>query len=170
MIEKRVRKEMRVNSLLSKNDRALILDDGTEKGAVCTFLLKKIIKDPTIKFVVEKISGHNISGGYGRTGYGRTSRYNKIIVPWTLDDEASYYLKSMFENHKNPKHLLHGKKMIKPLIGVTREEAAEFAGIKRLRYTSSKPFDMDIQKMIDTMEAKYPGTKPGILKNIRKSK
>ena len=45
IIEKRVRKELRLNSQIKKNDKILIIDNGTKESAVGEFLLKSIIKD-----------------------------------------------------------------------------------------------------------------------------
>lgn len=154
LVEKRVRKEIRVNKLINKNDKVLIVDDGTDKAAVTKYLIEKIIRDPTVKI---------------KTGaQKRVLDFDKIIIPWNLDDEAISYLKSMFEQKEHK--FLHQKNVIKPLVGITNEEVSSFAKLKGLKYMGGKVFEKDIQLMIDNMEEKYAGTKFSILKTIRKTK
>lgn len=150
IVERRVRKEIRMNQLFQKNDKVQILDDGTEKSALNKYLLKNIIKDPTIKIDV----GKTVKKGY-----------DKIVLPWSLDDEINDYLKNRFEKKIKS---VSSKNMIKPLVNITRDEAITFARIKKLKYKESEM--TDLQKMIDTFDKRYPGTKFGILKTIRNTR
>jgi len=152
IIEKRIRKEIRQSNLLSKNDKVLIIDDGTEKSAINKYILKKIIKDPTITFTIRK-------------SIAKSEDYTKIVLPWVLDDEAINYLKTMFTENKTK--TLVDTKMIKPLINITTKEAISFAKMHNLKFEKSKPLDKDLNAMIEKMEDKYPGTKFGILKTIK---
>ena len=88
IIEKRVRKEIRINKLISKNDTILIIDDGSYKFKISQKLLKNIVQDMPVTIEIKKtkyILGDNFD-----------SKWNKIIIPWNLDDENEYFLTSVF--------------------------------------------------------------------------
>ena len=74
VIEKRVRKYIRVNKLFSKNDNISVEDP------LSIFFIKKIIKDLPVKFVKKKIA--------------------KKFIKWTLDDEIAFFLDNIFNNKK----------------------------------------------------------------------
>ena len=83
IIEKRVRKEIRINKLISKNDTILIIDDGSYKFKISQKLLKNIVQDMPVTIEIKKtkyILGDNFD-----------SKWNKIIIPWNLDDENEYF-------------------------------------------------------------------------------
>ena len=158
VIEKRVRKEIRVNDLIQKNDKLLLLDDNSKAAILNKYFLKNIIRDPTIKIKMKKIGSYDPN-----FNYDKTDGYQKIIVPYLLDDEISVYLGSFF-NNKN-EEFLHSKKKIKPVIGVTSDEAKTFLRIKKI--VAKKEKTSNIDKMLSRLEKKYPGTRFSILKTIR---
>ena len=159
IVEKRVRKEIRINQLYQRNDKILIIDDDSYKSAINKYILKKIIQDPTIKFGIKKVRSFNET-----VDYDKEKKYSKIAIPWVLDNEITSYLKSRFEDKKI--ETLHSKKTIKPLVAITKEEAKTFANIRKLKYVKKDKKD-DAEDMIDRFDKKYPGTKFGILKTIR---
>lgn len=161
IIEKRIRKEIRIHDLIQKNDKILILDDNSIKSKTNIFFLEGLIKDPTIKVDIKKIKNFKIN-----KNYDTKKKYTKIVFPWTLDDEITIYLKSFFEDFKT--EFLHTKKIIKPLIGVTYDELSNYSKIKNIKGATSKPIAKDISLMIERLEKRYPGTKFGVLKTIRK--
>jgi hypothetical protein len=162
VIEKRVKKDVRNQRIFSTNDKnkiksgmnILILDDG--------YLLKSIIKDRRISLEAEKIKLFNI-----KKDYDPKKRYDKMIVPWNLDDEAAEYISSLLQGIMSKRK--DDKKTIIPLIGVTDNEALIFSKIKKLKYKINKQHN-DARIMIEKLDKKYPGTKFSILKTIRKTR
>lgn len=158
LIEKRVRKDIRINKLILKNDKLLVLDDGSYCSKLNIFMLKSIIKDPTIIIEIKKIDLFD----YAK--FNNDIKYNKTIIPWCLDDEIALYLKSMFENKKQ---IIISDKTISLILGVTKKEIKDFLDIKKIKYKSSKPIDKDIKLFIGNIDNKYPGTRFSILKSIK---
>jgi len=160
VIEKRVRKELRINKLLVKNDKVLILDDSSPGSSVVKYLINNIIKDPTIKIDMKKVNKIELSGDY--------KDYDKVIVPFVMDDEIVSYLDSYFNNNNKSKE--KEDKFVMPLIVLRSDEVLNFAETKKLVFKKSKRSNDDIKKMVDNLEKKYPGTYNSIFKTIRKTR
>lgn len=150
IIQKRVRKEIRIKKLLEKNDKILVIDDNTAEAKLSRYLLKEIIKGLPVKIEEKKrdyVLGEEIKGSY-----------NKIIIPWNADKEGEYLLSCFFEK-KNPKYLSHimiGNNLyVKLLIHVTHKEAAEFCRIKKLKFADKKE-DSVASEMINKLQKQYP--------------
>jgi hypothetical protein len=148
VIEKRVRKYARLNRLFRKNDRILV------KGSLEKYLVPRIIQDLPCRIYYQK---------------PKNVRIDKIVVPWTLDDEINLFLKQYFTGKKtkqNPKQI----KLLKP---ITDKEAARFAKAKKLSFKPNKK-DREIQKFINKMTEHYSDTKyklyksTGLMKCIKK--
>lgn len=154
-IEKRVRKNLRKKSLICKGDRILIIDNNSKEYAVGEFLLKNIIKDLPVKIETKKSE---------KLSYA-SSNHNKIIVPWSLDDETEEFLNFMFSKKKTKKF---GKKYHKLLKNISEEEIEKFAEIKRFKYKHKKR--SRIKEMLDTLEKRYPGYKFSLLNSIKEVK
>jgi hypothetical protein len=140
VIEKRIRKYARLNRLFRKNDRILV------KGSLEKYLVPRIIQDLPCKIYYQK---------------PKNVRIDKIVVPWTLDDEINLFLKQYFTKKKakqNKKHI----KLLKP---ITDQEAARFAKLKKLSFKPNKK-DKEIQKFIDKMTEHYQDTKYKLYKSI----
>ncbi|MBT4351893.1 hypothetical protein HOD20_05160 [archaeon] len=159
IIEKRVRKEIRINKLISKNDTILIIDDGSYKFKISQKLLKNIVQDMPVTIEIKKtkyILGDNFD-----------SKWNKIIIPWNLDDENEYFLTSVFKN-ENSKYSGHFKiknmQFIKLLINISKEESKEYCEENDIKY-ENEVNSSDISKYIDLMQKKHPETKFCLLKS-----
>lgn len=155
MIEKRVRKELRTKKLIQKNDKILFINNGSKEYFVSNYLLKSIIKNLPVKINAKKSSKLNLI----------SAKHNKIIIPWSLDDEAEEFLEFIFNKNK-PKKL--SKKAIKMLKNVSDEEIELFAKIKRFKY--KKTIKSKIKHMLDKLENKYPGYKFSLLNSIKQMK
>ena len=153
-IEKRVRKEIRINQLIQKNDNLLILDDNSQNFTTANFLLTKIITDPTITITIKK-----------KLSKTDKEKYSKIIIPITLDDKSNAYIKALFENTSK----LNETKIIEPISVLTNEEVLQYSKLHNLIFELVVKKD-DYQVFIDNLENKYPGLKFGILKTIKKLK
>lgn len=161
IIEKRVRKEIRTNNLINKNDKILILNDSSYSSILNEYLIKKIIYNPKIK--IKKIKKYNPI-----FNYDKKNTYNKIVIPWLLDDEIKSLLESFFKNTKNK---IANNTKIKPLISITKDEAKTFLNILKIKNNIiTKNDENELTKMIENFEKKYPGTKFSLLKSVRNLK
>lgn len=104
IIEKRIRKYIRINKLIKKNDRLII------KDPLSLYFIKKIIRSP-IKIV--KNNG-------------------KEVLPWTLDDECNLFLKLFFNKNFDINKIKNNN--IKLFKTVTDEELIEFSKIRNIKY------------------------------------
>ena len=159
IIEKRARKEIRMHDLISKNDRILVINDSSIGANLNKYFLKQIIKDPTITIKLKKITKYDRNADYDKK-----NEYTKIALPTLLDNEIENYLESFFKNKKG--RFLHNGKNIKPVIGITIDEAKTFLKIKKIAFKEPENKG-EIKKMLKRFEKKYPGTKFSILKTIR---
>jgi tRNA(Ile)-lysidine synthase TilS/MesJ len=149
IIEKRVRKEFRTKKLIKKNDRILMIDNGSKEFAVGEYLLNNIIKNLPAKIEIKKSSKS-------------TKKYDKIIIPWSLDDECEEFLNMVFNKKKQPKF---SKKAIKLLMNVSDEEIGLFAKIKGFKHKKRKK--SKIKQMLDLLEKRYPGYKFSLLNSTK---
>ncbi|MEK6916373.1 MAG: hypothetical protein AABW92_01390 [Nanoarchaeota archaeon] len=157
IIEKRVRKEIRTNNLIDKDDKILILDNGSAESQLSSYLLKRIIKDLPVKITIKKLDythGKALSGDF-----------NKIIVPWNADLEDEYFLSCIFQN-KEIEFLGHykidNKTYVKLFLPVLSSEVEVFAKIKKLDFKKNTKKSIT-QDMMDKLEKEYPETKFSLL-------
>lgn len=133
IIEKRVRKEIRINRLIEKNDKILIIDDGSAEAKSAIFILSKILKDLPVNIEAKKKQyelGEKVSGNY-----------NKVLIPGNCDKEGEYFLSCVFHNKKMPflGHFTLGKKQyLKIFLPVLEKEVRIYADIQKLKYKSKK--------------------------------
>jgi tRNA(Ile)-lysidine synthase TilS/MesJ len=150
IIQKRVRKEIRINKLIEKNDKILIINDGTAEAKLMPHLLKEILKDLPV-IISDKKSKYAL-------GEEIKGKYNKIIIPWNADREGEYLLNYFFAG-KKPKYLSHfklkGKTYIKPFIHVLHKEVEEFSKIRKIKFKETKTNSM-ASEMIDKLQKEYP--------------
>ena len=137
--EKRIRKFARVNKVFKKNDKILVM------GEVNKFLVSKIVKDLPMKVYFKK--GSNV---------------DKVLLQWTIDDEANDFLLNLFKSKARKKFF---KKDIKFLITMTNDDVEEFARINKIKFNSEK-IDPFIKKLIDDLHKEHPSAKYTLVKNI----
>ncbi len=138
LIEKRIRKYTRLNKIFRPKDRILVIGDLNK------YFAKSITKNLPIKIF-----------------YKKNQKINKTVIIWTADDEANLFLEELFLGKK----IKQDKKQIKLLRVITDKEAKLFAKIKKLKFKENKK-NKDIQRFIDELEKKDPGTKHRLLKNF----
>ena len=124
-IQKRVRKEIRMHDLFKKGDTILIIDDDSVFSKVNQVILKESIQGLPVKIVIQKkryTLGENIS-----------SKYNKIVIPWSIEKEDSYFLECILSG-KKPNYTGHffigSTQYVKLLVDVKEEEILEYALIR----------------------------------------
>ncbi len=154
VIEKRIRKELRLKELIKKHDKLLILDDNSCDSKNLRYLIKRIVGKMPVDIKVKK----------GKYIPSTKIRFKgKVIVPWNLDDEVSLFLRYFFEN-KKIKYIGHYDNIIKPLVVITADESKQLA--KSLNFKFKEKKKDSIKDFLDSMEKRYPGTKFGIAKSI----
>lgn len=142
VIEKRIRKKIRLNKLFKKGDRILIADE------LSFFLVKKIIKDLPVKLFLRKAKG----------------KISKRVVKWTLDDELLVFLKNMFFGKKAKK-----PKQISILDVITDNEAIMFSKLNKIKFKPSIK-DKNIANMLERLEKKYPEIRFSLSRSISELK
>ncbi|MBN2367899.1 hypothetical protein JXC34_02695 [Candidatus Woesearchaeota archaeon] len=166
IIQKRVRKELRLNRLIKKNDRILVIDDSSAESKASEYLLKDIIKNLPVKITVKKISynlGEELNGDY-----------DKIIIPWNADKEDEYFLHAVFQNKDAPYlgHYKLGKKTyVKLLLPVLHDEVILYAKSKKFKFKKDEKKSY-VSGLLDKLEKEYPEVKFSLLKStieIRKN-
>ena len=161
IIQKRVRKEIRLKRLIRENDSILVIDDGSAESQVSLYLLKSIVKNMPVSISTRKESY--------RLGDEIRSENNKIIIPWNADKEDEYFLGCIFDSRK-PVYIGHfrlkGKTYIKPLLPVLHREAEIFASIKNFRYRKKEETSA-VSEMLDRLEEEYPEIRFSLLKSTR---
>lgn len=156
IIEKRVRKEIRINVLIEKNDKLLFIDDGSAESKVSDYLVKKIIKGLPVSCASKKLKytlGKKIAGDF-----------SKAVIPWNTDKEGDYLLSGVFENKKIKflgNFTIGGKTYIKPLLHVLHEEAVLFARGKGFEFSEEKI----APGMLEELEKEYPEIKFSLMKS-----
>ena len=134
MIEKRVRKHSRINKLFSKGDKIFV-------SGLAKYFVKSILSKMPVEIVSKK-------------------KANKIVVSWSMDDEANEFISALFNNKKVKKN--NDIKLLKVL---SDKELLLFAKIKGLKFKANKK-NKDVQKFLDDVEKKHGNIKYNLLKNI----
>lgn len=156
IIEKRIRKQMRVNELFSKGETVHILDDQSAASAIISSLLPEVLSYKRIEFIIcEKIPNNAA----------------KAVLPWTLDDELNSALKSIFlgdEMIYPAKRFDPAIQTVMPLISVTREEIERYADINGLKFTETE--DTEPLLSFRGMFRQHPEIPFNFFKNIQRLK
>lgn len=139
LIEQKIKKNLR-EYRLTKGMKLSITDEG------CKYIIEKIINLP-IEIVDEPESA------------------DKIILPWTLDDENEEFLGRMFEDKKLV--VPDDENKVKLFKTLSRTDMKNYFKIKKVKYTVEKT---ELGNMIDKLEKKYPGLKTSLLKSQEKIK
>jgi len=161
VIEKRVRKELRTKNPLKKNNKIVIINNASKESAVSEYLLKKIIKGLPVDITIKKSSKLNLPSK-------TVQKYDKIIIPWSLEDEAAEFLELLFNKTPITKF---SKKSIKLLKVLSEEEITMYTKIKKLKYNKqSKKKKSKVKIILDTLEKKYHGYKFSLLNSTRNIK
>ncbi len=143
VVEKRVRKYLRLSKAIKKGDKIYIDSD------VCKYFIDSIISFP-ITIVKTK------------------AKADKVVIPWTLDHECLLFMKKFGD--KNYKKIKTDKKTVKLFITIDEESLIEFCKIKKIKYQPIK--ESKLKKELDKLVDKYPemkyslGKSVDVLKNI----
>ncbi|GEM_PF-6544967 len=146
-LERRIRKDIRANAPVQKDDVLLITDP------LCEAVIKGIIPG----LPVTMTSDEHATGNAG-----------KRVLLWSLDDEIHHFLSRFLAGEEFP-DLGHGKD-IKLFLSLREKELEAFAQAKGFLYTP-RPKDR-LRELIDQFEVKHPETKFALgksMEDIRKA-
>lgn len=174
-IEKRVRKDIRLNNPFSKKERVLVVDNGSKESFLTVYLLKKITKGLDLDMDIQKQKGVSAS---------KTAKYGKIVVSADADDSINQFIEQIANGNGAGRE---NKKILSILRTVLDKEVSKAAA--KLGYNSSnknslpgaipnlkagalrssllnREFLAKTANMLDLLEARYPGSKFATLKSI----
>ena len=159
IIQKRVRKEIRIKDLIEKDDKILVINDGSAEGKLASHILKEIINDLPVIITVKRKKytlGEEIIG-----------KYNKVIIPWNADKEGEYLLNCFFEK-KKPIYLSHflkkRKAYVKLFIHVLHSEIIEYCKIKKISFSEIKK-ESKTTEILNSLQKEYPEIKFSLVKS-----
>lgn len=139
IIEKRIRKRIRLNKLFKKGDRILVKDE------LSFFLVKRIIKDLPVKLFRKS---------------NKNGKMSKIVTKRTIDDKLSDYLENIFFGRKMGKN-----RRTSILDVITDNEALMFSKINKIKFKPNKK-DLVLVNMLDRLEKKYPEIRFSLSKSV----
>jgi hypothetical protein len=140
LIEKRVRKYIRLHDFFKKNDSILVAGD------VSCHFIKRIM--PELPMDIQRVS----------INYKKTSK-KRLFIDYTLDDEINDFLNRMFSK-KTPKKNVYS--IIKVLTDEEAETYSKFHGTMFKKNRKKK----HVQEFIDGLERVYPEIKFSLAKSI----
>jgi len=162
VIEKRIRKHTRIGKAFRKGDRILIVDN------LAKFIVKGIIRDLPAKVYYRQFSiGEIRKPNKELIAFISKNKINKIVIPWTADDDACSFMNSVFNNDNKAESEFPArisKKIVKLFSGITNKEAELYAKFNNHAFNPNT-FYPDVRKFLDSLEELYPDTKFGIVKS-----
>ena len=154
IIEKRIRKNIRINIGFKKDDKILVMEP------ICKYIINKFSKIIEIHYISKskfKIKNWN-ENVYKNKLLLEFIKKNKIkytFIPQTIDEKIHPYLNSLFKGEKL-KTILNNKKIYPLFNKITSEELLRFCNYRKIKYLQKKS---KINEFLNNLENKYPGTK-----------
>lgn len=151
IIQKRVKKELRNKWNFKKDQRILIVENDTKEGKVNVYLAQLITnKLPALIDIKNNVDLDK-----------ELDNYDIIFIPWSLDNEVEEFLSEVFKNEIFISK--YKSKVIKLLRGLSEEEIEMIAKIKNISFIEEEK--SELEKFIENIEKKYPGSKFALLKS-----
>lgn len=154
VIERRVKKDVRLNHPFKKNEKVLLIDDASTRSRVMISLLDHCLGGLPIKFEVKKadpsrITDKDIEGS------------SKILLPFSADYQAETFISWLFGDDSKSDSP-EGIPFLSCLLDEEIEAYAKAKGIP-----SSSRDTSPLRKNILHFESKYPGLIHGLLKGAK---
>lgn len=157
---KRLRKYIRINALIRKDDQLVVLERLTPK------ILSQIINKPV---KVEHMAMHYDGLGSINSKEFKTKEFKniisagkKIIVPSCLDDIELHYLRLFFKGQASSFDIAFDRNIIPLYLPLTKEELFRLAKLKHVKIALKNRAGKDggkLPKFLDRLEKEFPGTK-----------
>lgn len=138
-IEKRVRKDLRINKKIGKSKIIKLLDNKTKEFEIATLILKDIFGE------IKKIQPMKKAD-------------KDTLIPTNIDRE----IKKDLESYKENKSFEKKEKLI--LQNILESEILRLCKIKQLKHTSLE----DKDELIESLESETPNTKFSLAKSFKK--
>jgi len=132
MIEKRVRKHIRINKFFKKGDNLIIVSE------ICNHLIRKIIRDLPLNIQTKKIIPKIIP------------KNTLLVLPTTADDEACSMLSTIFQAKKTKK-----TRHVPLLLPITDKEAQHYSIINNITFKPQKK-DKEVMGFVYSIQEKHP--------------
>jgi len=147
LIEKRIRKNVRLKKAFANNDKILVIGD------LAKYFITSILGERPVKVFYRASVNKE---------FVKKNKINKIVRTWTLDDVANEFLSEVLLGEKIKK-----RKYIDILSCITDSEAELFSKLHKIKFIVNKK-DKDIVKLLKTLSDKHTHAKFSLLQNIEK--
>ncbi len=145
VLYKRVKKEIRTEHPFKKNENVLVF------SKLAKVFLEKAIENLPLHITEAKEK-------YGQDIFGKDfSEYDKVVIPWTADDEANIFFEELSIQSPDFKKLGHTQKIIKIFKPLLDKEVAQAAHMLNLEFETAPK-----HKLIETIHKKYPSALFGL--------
>ncbi|MBT7902443.1 hypothetical protein HN587_01170 [Candidatus Woesearchaeota archaeon] len=158
ILERKIKKSTRNSNKLQKETKVLLFDSISEH------IIKDVIKLP-LNITIKKLSFFKIKSlkeinkNTQLKEFIKKNEIQKVIIPWTQDDEVELFLSNWFEDKKNELP----QKFVKLFLPISDVALNTYCKLKEIQFTPTKR--KELSKRIDLFEKKYPGTKNSITKS-----
>lgn len=137
VIERRIRKYVRLKELISKHDILVI------NNPLCEYLIKSIVQDMPVT-IKQQGEGKN-------------------VLAFTMDDEIEWFLDIIFAGKDLEQEIKQQNKDIKLLITITDKEAQAFAQAKNIMFPQKQ---RKYQTILEQLEQKHKETRYSLFKSV----
>ena len=146
MAENRAKQAIREIGWLNPNEKILVVNDGAAAGVAAEYLLKKVIGGLPVKITVKK----KISAAASAKGF---DRFDRVIMPYSIDDKIEMFLRQMFEGKK----LKKSKKELWLVEHLTDNEIEQLLKLKKLKFKQKKKSELGL--LLASLEQRLPRTR-----------
>jgi hypothetical protein len=173
LIKRRVRKEIKQKKVIEENEKVLLIDDGSIEAKISEIVINAIYKK--VKLIKKQVKKFELKQTEKSTKDSiKKEDIKKVVIPWNLDDEISYFTDCVFSGNNTDKmghYKEKGITFVKLLRNVLESECDLFAefndiGIKKRAKKDKKV--KDIKSLISRINNKHFETKFSLLKSIDK--
>jgi hypothetical protein len=166
IVEKRVRKNARIEGYFEEGGDLIFLDDGSANSAVSRYFLDRFTEHRPSKITVEKVAEMDDVWGTRRDRVVDLllKKYPKakLILPLNADNEAELFLGEMAgAGHKRP-----SPRLIKLIRCLSQKEVELFAKLKGFKYSKADSNDSDIKRLLERLSAASPDIKFAVLASL----
>ena len=138
LIEKRVRRELRINNPLKPQSKIAVIDNGSKESFVALLFLRNLAKDMPLTIEPQKPPFD-------------AKQWDIIVIPWDGDDDAEQTLRGIFDGRNIE---MSGFKLLTCVSDAEVRIVAEANGWQG----QDNSYQSEYGKFLAETEKKYPGT------------
>ena len=143
LAENRAKQAIREIGWLNPNEKILVVNDRTAAGVASEYLLKKVIGGLPVKITVKNKIGAAESAKH----------FDRIVMPYSIDDKIEMFLRQMFEAKK----LKKSKKELWLVEHLTDDEIEQLLKLKKLKFKQKKKSELGL--LLSKLEQRLPRTR-----------